>query len=101
MRRIYQYFSGLCEFKENFVGSGFVNLVGITDTMEKCAQKVRGEYFDATGVSWGKNNGWCYAEFGNNWRVMESAGLFGCLFHGITYCIYLHTIQFNFALLNF
>ena len=100
--RIYQHFSELCEFKEDFVGYGLFRLVGITDKMEECAQKVRGEYFDATGVSWRESNGWCYAEYGNNWQLSESSGLIGCKFNGITYCIYLYTLHFcRFTLLNF
>lgn len=105
LRRIYQSFSELCEFKEDFVGYGSRELiVGLGRTKEECAQKVRGEYVGATGVTWGKRDTYCYAEYGNNWQLSESSGLLGCKFQGITYCIYLyalHFCHFNSALLNF
>ena len=96
LRRIYQHFSELCEFKGGFVIDGkFIN-VGKINTKEECAQKVRGEYPDATGVTWHDRDGYngvCYAEFGNNFTPSLTT-VFGCLFHGISYFIYLYILQF-------
>ena len=73
-----------------------------TNTKEECAIKVREEYPDATGVTWyefpgirGGYDGGCYPEFGNSLTTKTGGkGVFGCLFNGISYFIYMYVSQF-------
>ena len=84
---VYQYFSELCEFKKEggAIFGQCNNMESTTNTKEECALKVRGQFPDATGVSWYEDDGSCYAQFGN-WLADGATGRQGCLFHGIRYC---------------
>ena len=70
--------------------------MGNTNTKEECVQKARGEYPDATGVSWTDYEGKCFADFGNKLIPYPSDIWiwYGCMFHGISYCIDLYILQF-------
>ena len=88
---VFQYISELCEFKEEggSIFGQYNNTGSTTNTKEECALKVRGEFPNATGVSWYEDGGSCYAQFGN-WLVdvYSKSGRHTCLFHGIRYYNY-------------
>ena len=71
---------------------------------EACLQKVLEEYPNANGVNiyWsdmiGVYSGICYASFGNK-LIFKGQGFYGCMFHGISYCIYIYVYYNSAALL--
>ena len=96
LRQIHQYFSELCEFKENFLIDGNYKFLEKTNSKEACALKAQehvDEYPDAIGVLWDEGGRDCYKEF-EKWTITTTKpygsgkGWFGCSF-GISYCIYL------------